>query len=98
MNFHFNDFNHFSIQHAFPSCRTPAPNNYPKKFYPHEPCSYYSNPYHCYSNCPSWGRVSSFSYEQINTSFSSSGFDLNSNFYNSDWSNQSDFSWQAHAT
>jgi hypothetical protein len=33
----------------------------------------------------------------MNTNFSSPGFDSNSNFYNSDWSNHSDFSWQAQA-
>jgi exonuclease VII small subunit len=34
----------------------------------------------------------------MNTSFSSPGFESNSNFYNLDWSNRSDFSWHAHAT
>jgi hypothetical protein len=34
----------------------------------------------------------------MNTSFSSPGFESNSNFYNPDWSNHSNFSWQAHAT
>jgi hypothetical protein len=34
----------------------------------------------------------------LNTSFSSPGFESNSNFYNPDWSNYSDFSWHAHAT
>jgi hypothetical protein len=34
----------------------------------------------------------------MNTSFSSPGFESNSNFYNPDWSNHSDFSWQALAT
>jgi len=33
----------------------------------------------------------------MNTNFSNLGFDSNSNFYNSDWSNHSDFSWQAQA-
>jgi hypothetical protein len=33
----------------------------------------------------------------MNTNFSSSGFDSNSNFYNSDWSDHPDFSWQAQA-
>jgi hypothetical protein len=32
------------------------------------------------------------------TNFSNSGFDSNSNFYNLDWSNHSDFSWQDQAT
>jgi exonuclease VII small subunit len=34
----------------------------------------------------------------MNTSFSSPGFESNSNFYNLDWRNHSDFSWHAHAT
>jgi hypothetical protein len=34
----------------------------------------------------------------MNTSFSSPGFESNSNFYNPDWSNHSDLSGQAHAT
>ena len=33
----------------------------------------------------------------MNTNFSSLGFKSNSNFYNPDWSNHSDFLWQAHA-
>jgi hypothetical protein len=33
----------------------------------------------------------------MNTSFSSPRFESNSNFYNPDWSNHFDFSWQAHA-
>jgi hypothetical protein len=92
MDFHFNDFNNFSMQNASPSCRTLAPTNYPQHFYPHEPCSYCSKPYHCFSNCPSWGQLSSSSYEQMNTNFSSPGLETNFNFYNQDWSNQSDFS------
>jgi hypothetical protein len=34
----------------------------------------------------------------MNISFSNPGFESNSNFYNLDWSNHSDFSWHAHAT
>jgi hypothetical protein len=34
----------------------------------------------------------------LNTSFSSPGFESNSNFYNPNWSNHSDFLWHAHAT
>jgi exonuclease VII small subunit len=33
----------------------------------------------------------------MNTSFSNPGFESNSNFYNPDWSNHSDFLWHAHA-
>jgi hypothetical protein len=61
----------------------------------HKPCSYCSNPYHSDNNCPSWGQFSNFLYKQMNTSFSNSGCDLNCNFYNPNWSNQSNFSWSA---
>jgi hypothetical protein len=83
-------FNYFNVS---PSCRTPNPTN----FYPHEPCSHCSSPYHSISDCPHWGQFSNFSHEQLNTSFSSPGFELNSNFYNPDWSNHYDFSWHDHA-
>jgi hypothetical protein len=33
----------------------------------------------------------------MNLNFSSPGFDANPNFYNPDWSNHPDFSWQAQA-
>ena len=33
----------------------------------------------------------------MNTNVSSPGFESNSNFYNLDWSNHSDFLWQVHA-
>jgi hypothetical protein len=33
----------------------------------------------------------------MNNNFSSPRFESNSNFYNSNWSNHSDFSWQAQA-
>jgi hypothetical protein len=98
MDFHFNDFNNFSVQNASLSCRIPAPTNYLQNFYPHELCSYCSNPYHCFSNCPFWEQLSNSSYEPMNTNFSSLGLEINSNFYNPDWSNQSDFSWSAQAT
>jgi hypothetical protein len=77
-----------------PSCRMPNPTN----FYLHEPCSHYSSPYHSLGDCPHWGQFSNFSHEQMNTSFSSPGFESNSNFYKPDWNNYPDFSWQAHAT
>jgi len=98
MDFYFDNYSNFSAQHASPSGSTPAPTNYTHNFYPHKPCSYCFNPYHSSSNCPSWGQGSNFSYEQMNTNFSNPRFDLNSNFYNPDWSNHSDFSWQAQAT
>jgi hypothetical protein len=70
----------------------------PTTMYPHEPCSHCSNPYHSSDDCPHWGQFSEFSNEQLNTSFSSPGFESNSNFYNPDWSNNSDFSWHNYAT
>jgi hypothetical protein len=98
MNFSFDNYGNFYAQHTSLSGRTPAPTNYPHNFYPHKPCSYCSNPYHNSSNCSSWGQLSNFSYEPLNINFSSPGFESNSNFYNSDWSNHFDFSWQAQAT
>jgi hypothetical protein len=83
-------FNYFNVS---PSCRTLNPTN----FYPHEPFSHCSSPYHSLGDCPHWGQFSNFSHEQMNTSFSSPGFESNSNFYNLDWNNHPDFSWQAHA-
>ena len=83
-------FNNFYVS---PSCRTPNPTN----FHSYEPCSHYSCPYHSLGDCPHWGQFSNFSHEQMNTNFSSPGFESNSNFYNPDWSNHSDFLWQVHA-
>jgi hypothetical protein len=77
-------FNYFDVS---PSGRTPNPIN----FHPHEPCSHCSSPYHSLGDCPHWGQFSNFSHEQLNTSFSSPGFESVSNFYNPDWSNHSDF-------
>jgi hypothetical protein len=70
----------------------------PTTLHPHEPCSHCSSPYHSLGDCPHWGQSSDFSNEQLNTSFSGPGFESNSNFYNPDWSNHSDFSWHDHAT
>jgi hypothetical protein len=98
MDFSYDNYNNFSAQHASPSGRTSASINYTHNFYPHKPCSYCSNPHHSSSNCPSWGQGSNFSYEQMNTNFSRPSFDSNSNFYNSDWSNHSEFLWQTQAT
>jgi hypothetical protein len=97
MYFYFDNCSDFSAQHASSSGRTPAPTNYPHNFYSYEPCSYCFDPCHSASNCPSWRQFCNLSYEQMNTNFSSSGFDSNSNFYNPDWSNHPDFSWQAQA-
>jgi len=66
-------------------------------YHPYGPCSCCSDPHHCAGNCPSSGQFYNFPYEQMNTNFSSPGFDSNSNFYNPDWRNHSDFSWQAQA-
>jgi hypothetical protein len=84
-------FDYFNVSS---SGRTPNPTN----FYLHEPFSHCSSPYHSFGDCPHWGQFSNFSNEQLNTSFSSPGFKSNSNFYNPDWSNHSDFSWHDHAT
>jgi hypothetical protein len=84
-------FDNFNV---FPSCRTQNPTN----FHPHEPCSQCSSPYHSLGDCPHWGQFSNFSHEQLNISFSGPGFESNSNFYNTDWSNHSDFLRHAHAT
>jgi hypothetical protein len=89
MNFPFDNF------YASHSSRMPKSTNYPHYFHPYGPCSYCSNPYHSSGNCPTWDN---FSLEQININFSSSGSELNSNFYTPDWSNHFDLSWQAHAT
>lgn len=97
MDSYFDNYCEFSVHHASPSGRTPTPTNYPHNFYPHEQCSYWSDPYHCASNCPSWGQFCNLSFEQMNSNFSSPGFESNFNFYNPDWSNHSDFSWQAQA-
>jgi hypothetical protein len=66
-------------------------------YHPYGPCSYCSDPYHSASNCPSRGQFYNPSYEQMNTNFSSLGFDSNYNFYNPDWRNHSNFSWQTQA-
>jgi hypothetical protein len=66
-------------------------NVFPTTLHPHEPCLHCSSPYHSLGDCPHWGQFSKFSNEQLNTSFSSPGFESNSNFYNLDWSNHSDF-------
>jgi hypothetical protein len=70
--------------HASHGCRELAPTNYLQNFHLHGPCSYWSNPYHSLSHCPSWRQDSNFSYEQMNINFSSPGFELNFNFYNPD--------------
>jgi hypothetical protein len=77
MNFSFGDFN------VSPSCRPPAPNNYPQNLHLHEPYLCCFNPYHSSSDCPSWGQFSNFSYKQMNTNFSSQGFESHSNSYTS---------------
>ena len=75
-----------------------TPTHFSHTYTPHNPYSYCSNPYHSDNNCLSWWQFSNFSYKQVNTSFSNPGCDSNSNFYNSDWSNQSDFSYSAKPT
>jgi hypothetical protein len=97
MGSYFDNYCDFSVHHASPSGRTPAPTNYPHNFYPHEPCSYCSDPCHSSSNCPYWGQFCNLSFEQMNSNSSSPGFESNSNFYNPDCSDYPDFSWQAQA-
>jgi hypothetical protein len=75
----------------------PAPTNYTHNFYPHEPLSYCFSPYHHVSDCLEFRQFSNLSCEQMNINFSNLGFNFNSNFYNLDWSNHPDFSWQAQA-
>jgi hypothetical protein len=98
MDFYFDNYSNFSTQHASPSGRTPAPPNYTHNFYPHKLCSNCFNPYHHVSNCLASRQFSNSSCEQMNTNFINLGFDSNFNFYNLDWSNHSDFSWQAQVT
>jgi hypothetical protein len=75
-----------------------TPTHFFHTYTPHKLCSYCSNPCHSDNNCPSWEKFSNFSYEQMNISFSNLECDLNSNFYNLDWSNKSNFSWSAQTT
>ena len=77
-----------------PSGKTPNPTN----FHQHEPCSHCSSPYHSLGDCPHWAQFSNLLHEQLNPTFSGPRFESNSIFYNLDWSNHSDFSWQSHAT
>ena len=87
-------FNNFYASH---SGRMPNSTNCLQNFHPQGPCSYCSNPYQSSSNCSSWGQFSNFSHEHMNTSSSNLGFELNFNFYSPNWSNHSNFLWQAHA-
>jgi hypothetical protein len=75
-----------------------SPTHFSHTYIPHKTCSYCFNPYHSDNNCSSWGQFSNFSYEYMNTSFSNPGCDSNSNFYNLNWSNQSNFSWLVQST
>jgi hypothetical protein len=95
MDFYFDNYSNFYAQHVSPSGKTPAPTNYTHNFYPHKPCSYCFNHYHHVIDCLASRQFSNSSCEQMNTNFSSPGFELNSNFYNPDWSNHPNFSWQA---
>jgi len=58
-----------------------------------QPCSCCFNSYHHVSDCLAFRQFSNLSCEQMNTNFSNVGFDSNSNFYNPEWTNHSDFSW-----
>jgi hypothetical protein len=92
MNFTFGDFN------VSPRCRTLAPTNFPQNLHSHGPYLCYSNPYHSSIDCPSRGQFFNFSYGQMNTNFSSQGFESHSNSYTLNRNNHSDISWYAHAT
>jgi hypothetical protein len=92
MNFSFGDFS------VSPSYRKPAPTNYPQNLHLHEPCLYCSSPYHSSGDCASWRKFFNFSYGQINTNFSSQGFESHSNSYTPNRNNHFDFSWCAYAT
>jgi hypothetical protein len=94
MDFTFNNYSNFSAPYASPSGRTLAPTNYRHNFYPHESCSYCFIPYYHVSDCLAFRQFSNLSCEQMNTNFSNLEFDSNFNFYNPDWSNHYDFSWQ----
>jgi predicted nucleic acid-binding Zn ribbon protein len=61
-----------------------TPTHFFHTYTPHKLCSYCSNPYHSDNNCPSCRQVSNYSYEQMNTNFSSPGLETNSSFYNPD--------------
>jgi hypothetical protein len=93
----FSNYSNFYAQDAPSNGRTPAPTNYTHNFYPHKPCSYCFNLYHHISDCLASRQFSNSSCEQINTNFSNLRFNSNSNFYNPDWSNHSDFLWQTQA-
>jgi hypothetical protein len=69
----------------------------PKNLHPHELCLGCSSPYHNFGDCPQWGQFSNFSYGQLNTSFSSQGFESHSNSYTPNRDNHYDVSWYAHA-
>ena len=53
---------HDKVYQLIAARSTPA--HFSHTYTPHKPCSYCSNPYHYYSNYPSWGQPSNFSYEQ----------------------------------
>jgi hypothetical protein len=83
MNFPFDDFNNFSIQHASHSCRALAPTNYPKIF-THMDHVHIAPILIIVLVIVHLGDNSIILHEQMNTNFSSLGFELISNFYNLD--------------
>jgi hypothetical protein len=88
-------FSNFNVSTGY---RTPNPTNYPKNLHPHAQCLCCSSPYHSSGDCPHWRQFFNFSYGQINTNFSSQGFESYSNSYTSNRNNHSNVSWYAHAT
>jgi hypothetical protein len=88
-------FDNFSVS---PSSRAPTPPSYPKYLHPDELCLGCSSPYHNFGDCPHWGQFTNFSYGQLNTNFSSQGFESHSNSYTPNQDNHSDVLWYAHVT
>jgi len=63
----------------------------------HPPCSFYSSPMHHTNDCPTAGKFSDDSTEQVNVAFSHLGNDSYSNTYNPGWRNHPNFSWKVQA-
>jgi len=61
----------------------------------HAPCSFCSSPMHHINDCPTAGKFSDDSIEQVNAAFSHPGNDPYSNTYNPGWRNHPNFSWKA---
>jgi len=64
----------------------------------HTPCSFCSSPMHHTNDCPTAGKFSDDSTEQVNATFSHPGNDPYSNTYNPGWRNHPNFSWKPQAS